>query len=79
MAVLQGATQSITFHRPIILFEAEERNTRKFGYTTVQLKRYVSSLDYAIYRAPEGERLRALDEVRMNEVEPHSMLVAFPE
>ncbi|MBI4507921.1 MAG: FkbM family methyltransferase [Chloroflexi bacterium] len=79
MLVLRGAEAILVRDHPIVLFEAEERQTTRFGYSTIELKRYVSSLGYAIYRGRRAKRTSGLEDVLMDEIEQYAMLVAVPE
>jgi len=73
LSVLKGAQKTLERHEPIILIEADERNTQRFGYSTVELKQHIVSLGYSLYKLHRG----SLKPVKITDVEPHAMLIAF--
>jgi hypothetical protein len=75
--VLQGAQETLKTPGCIVLFEAEEPHAARFGYSTVDLKRYMASLGYRLYRARMAGRAPQLTEVDLASPEDGDMIVGL--
>ncbi len=60
LSVLKGAQQILSHSRPILIVEVADDLARAFDYTAVDLKRFLSELDYRFY-AINRNRLQPVD------------------
>ncbi|RLE44540.1 hypothetical protein DRJ19_00050 [Candidatus Woesearchaeota archaeon] len=62
----------------MLIFEAEERNAQNFGYSTVDVKVYIRSLGYLLYRWPRRKAQKRLIPAEVREIDDYSTIVALP-
>jgi len=77
LLVLRGAQQALRTPGCVVLFEAEERHASRFGYGTVELKRYVASLGYQLYKVQMAGRRLRLMQVDVEAREEGDMIVGL--
>jgi len=76
LLAVRGASRTLACLDCTIVLEAEERHAQRFGYSTPDLKRYLASQGFALYRVDmSGKRARLLP-ADVATVEHDSMLVA---
>ncbi len=76
--VLRGAAASLARFKPCILLEADDHNTASFGYSTLDIKRFLAELGYSLFRAEEhGRNSVSLVPASLDIKEGYSTLVAF--
>ena len=81
LLVPRGARKSLEKFKPTLIFEAEEKNTGNFGYSTTDLKRFACEAGYTCFRLPFGRGAGKLNlaSAEANGVEEKSMIVAMPQ
>jgi len=78
LLVFRGAENILKKFHPVLIFEAEERNAQNFGYSTVDVKEYIRSLGYSLYRLPRRKAQKRLIPAEVRGIEDYSTIVALP-
>lgn len=60
LLALKGAQAVLTKMRPVIVMEASERTTARFGYTTADLIAFLERQGYRVQRVPMEENVIAM-------------------